>query len=246
LDVEEGEVKMEKKCDEMERVVQKANELLNGKPRIKLLEAGCGSRSHLKFAAQEERFGLDISKEQLDRNQDIQHKILGDIQTYPLPHDEFDVIVCWDLLEHLPRPQDALRNMFVSLKKGGVLILGFPHLISFKGLVTKMTPLWVHRSFYRYMRYSRQPFKTYLRLAMLPKRVLHLADEYGLVAELCQLAEGDVQKKFRNRVRLAGALFHLIDQCARVLTVGRGSSLYLDSCLLILRKSPEDVRLLRY
>ena len=102
------------------------NSLLSDKPTIRLLEAGCGSATHVRFVNTVEAVGIDISEAQLHRNSSIQKKILGDIQTYAFPSSEFDVAICWDVLEHLPRPHDALVRIFSALKEGGILILGFP------------------------------------------------------------------------------------------------------------------------
>ena len=107
------------------------NTALQGRPGLRLLEAGCGSASYFDFANVTRTVGIDISREQLDRNAFVQEKILGDIQTYPLARNEFDIVVCWDVLEHLSRPQEALHNLCHAVRPGGVLILGFPNLLSF-------------------------------------------------------------------------------------------------------------------
>ena len=127
-------------------VCEVTNQLLNGKPRIKLLEAGCGSYTHIKFNPEVYAVGIDISKEQLERNVTVQEKILGDLEQYPLPRDEFDVAICWMVLEHLPNPQQAMRNMFDCVKPGGLVILGFPNLLSIKGSRNEIYALLVSRA----------------------------------------------------------------------------------------------------
>lgn len=227
-----------------EMALAKAEELLGNRARIKVLEAGCGAASHVFFKAEVECFGIDVSAEQLAKNSDVHHKILGDIQTYALARNQFDVVVCWDVLEHLAQPRAALANMFYSLKADGILILGFPHLLSFKGLVTKFTPLWFHTCFYKYiMRSTSRPFKTYLRPAILPNRVIEFARENGLVQEYLRLEEGSIQRKMRQRFRTLGVLFALIEYLVRAFSRGHGSSLYHDSCVMILRKKMPDLGL---
>jgi SAM-dependent methyltransferase len=222
------------------RLLDKAAELLRGRESIRVLEAGCGAHSHFAFSGKLDIDGIDISQEELDKNRDVHHKMRGDIQTYPLPPSYYDVVVCWDVIEHLPRPYEALNNMFCSVKPDGLIVLGFPNLMSFKGLATKATPLWIHRLLYRSMRsnpgYNFQPFKTYLRWDILPWKVLKLAAENGFATELFDLEEGAVQKSLRTRAWPAGMLFYLIQICIDVLSLGRGPSLYLDSCMMILRK----------
>ena len=95
---------------------------------------------YFNFAPAIKTVGIDISREQLDRNKVIQERILGDIQTYPLPRDEFVVVVCWDVIEHLAKPTDALVNMFNATKPAGFVILGFPNLASLKGSSRRQRP----------------------------------------------------------------------------------------------------------
>src|SRR5271166_6261153 len=91
--------------------LERTQELLQGKQSITVLEAGCGAASHFRYAGRMDLHGIDISQEELDKNRDVQRKMLGDIQTYPLPPSHYDVVVCWDVIEHLSRPQEALSNM---------------------------------------------------------------------------------------------------------------------------------------
>jgi len=218
-------------------ISEKANLLLRDKKKIKLLEAGCGSASYLNFAATVESVGIDISREQLDRNSVMQVKILGDLQTYPLPAGEFDVVVCRNVIEHLSKPQDALMNMFKAVKPGGLLILSFPNLASFKGIVTKFTPFWFHSVFYRFMKYKFRPFPTYLRLAILPRRVIRLAEANGFSTVLSKMVEGGVTRKFKNRFVLFRLLFSATDKLVQIVSVGHCKSFYLDSCNLIFQKT---------
>jgi SAM-dependent methyltransferase len=222
------------------RVLERTEELLQGRQSITVLEAGCGAASHFRFTGSLDLHGIDVSQEQLDKNRDVQHKMLGDIQTYPLPASHYDVVVCWDVIEHLSRPQDALSNMFRSVKPGGLILLGFPNLMSFKGLVTKATPWWFHGLVYRFIQLKSRPFKTYLRREILPQRVIRLASENGFVPELFDLEEGAVQKRIFARVWPVGALFYLTNTCVRILSLGRGPSLLLDTCTMILRKKDPE------
>jgi ubiquinone/menaquinone biosynthesis C-methylase UbiE len=219
-----------------EEVSTKANSLLQGKSRIKLLEAGCGSASHLRFGAEVYAVGIDISQEQLERNEVVKEKILGDIQEYRLPEQEFDVVVCWWVLEHLSKPKDGLLNLFRAVKPQGLLILAFPNLLSVKGAVTKITPFWFHRLFYQFMRYTSPHFPTYLRAALLPKRVIRFAEQNGFSVELCRLVEGRVSKRVRSRFRLMDLAFSSMEAVTRLVSLGRLQSPLLDACAVILRK----------
>ena len=222
-----------------EAISQIADSLLRGKQGIRLLEAGCGSASHVRISGPAYAVGVDISKEQLEKNTDVHERILGDIQEYPLPRDGFDVAVCWMVLEHLSRPKDALLNLFNAVNPEGLLILGFPNILSIKGLVTKITPFWFHELFYRVMKYSSTHFPTYLRLAILPSNVVNFAEANGFSLAFFHLMEGGVTQKVRKRFWFVNAAFLFMNSAARLLTGGRVESLLLDNCLMILQKRAE-------
>ena len=50
-------------------------------------------------------------------------QILGDAQALGLADGTFDVVLCTEVLEHLPEPQRAVDEMFRVLKPGGTLLL---------------------------------------------------------------------------------------------------------------------------
>jgi 2-polyprenyl-3-methyl-5-hydroxy-6-metoxy-1,4-benzoquinol methylase len=222
-----------------ETICEMANSLLEGKNHIKLLEAGCGSTSRFMFKAEVHAVGIDISQQQLEQNSAVHEKILGDIQDYPLPKKEFDVVVCWMVLEHLPRPKEALLNMFASVKPRGLLILGIPNLLSFKGIVTKITPFWFHRLFYQFMGDNWRHFPTYLRVAILPQKISRFAEDNGFSIACCKLEESIVPRRVRSRFWLADVAFRVMNLIAQVISFGKWQSFLLDDCAMILTKREE-------
>jgi len=52
--------------------------------------------------------------------------IVSDIVQIPEPDESFDVVLCAEVLEHLPNPVKALEEFKRLLKKGGTLILTAP------------------------------------------------------------------------------------------------------------------------
>jgi SAM-dependent methyltransferase len=42
------------------------------------------------------------------------------------PSDAFDLVLCFDVLEHIPRPLDVVRNIRASLAEGGLLVVHAP------------------------------------------------------------------------------------------------------------------------
>ena len=157
--------------------------------QLRVLDAGCGTNAHLAFGGVGLRplslegahvTGLDIDGEALAANPRLHDRIVGSVETYPLTSEAFDVVVCWDVLEHLRRPSLALENLGRALKPGGTMILGFPNVLSFKGIVTKLTPYSFHRWVYRYVyRTDLEPYPTVLRLCLRPSAVRRWAEERG-------------------------------------------------------------------
>lgn len=155
---------------------------LSEKIDLTILEAGCGSGSWLKFKPEAKVVGIDISQKQLDRNTVLHEKILGDIQTHQLPQNAYDLIMCWDVLEHLPNPDKAIKNFFQSLKKDGIVLLAAPNVLTLRGYITKYSPHWFHIFFYKYVYHYKNagkedqpPFKTYHCSSMAPAAIEKLA-----------------------------------------------------------------------
>ncbi len=107
---------------------------------VLVLEAGCGSTSDVELPCEKRIVGIDVDPEQLKHNDKVDTKIQGDLQTYELPRNEFDIVVCIDVLEHLPFPEKAIANIGRSLKLGGYLLIAGPEPYSYKGFVAKYTP----------------------------------------------------------------------------------------------------------
>ena len=67
---------------------------------------------------------VDIDEGQLQRNKYAATKILGDIQTQAFPEGSFDLAVCYNVVEHLTAPDDAIRQFFHALVPGGLVFIG--------------------------------------------------------------------------------------------------------------------------
>jgi SAM-dependent methyltransferase len=172
--------------------VSRLQEFLNGalqaKSDLRLLEAGCGSASELRFLGKQVHMtGIDISQKQLERNRGLDVRILADIQYYAYQPSIYDVIVCYWVLEHLERPDLALRGFALALAKEGLIVLAVPNILSVKGFLTKYTPFSIHNWVYRRL-HGRQtsgrddtgPFRTYLRYSIRPNAIRRFAEHNGL------------------------------------------------------------------
>lgn len=158
-----------------------------GEAITKVLEAGCGSASHLCFGDHAYMVGIDISMEQLKRHKRLDERIEGDLQYYRFPPASFDLIVCWDVLEHISKPELVLYGFVSAVKDNGMIVLKMPNVLSLKGLVTKLLPQALHVAFYRHVHKrtnagqdDKGPFRTFLRLSIAPSSIKKFAERNGL------------------------------------------------------------------
>jgi SAM-dependent methyltransferase len=175
---------------------------------LRVLEAGCGSNSKFRLAPHAHITGIDISREQLAKNNLLHEKILGDIQTYPLEASSFDIIFCWDVLEHLEHPENALKYFARAIRDGGMGVLGAPGVGSLIGVISKYTPHWFHIAVYRYWlgykdagKAGCPPFRTFLKNSMSPCFIEDFANESQLSVEALVVYEGAMQIKERLKHR---------------------------------------------
>ncbi len=213
-----------------------------GSPRV--LEAGCGSLSHLQFD-DPHLVGIDISEKQLARHRRLAEAIYGDIQTHELPPQSFDLIICWDVLEHLEEPRRAVENFARAIKPGGLIVLAMPNLFSTKGMMTKLTPhpvhVWAYRRFWGVEKAGTDdlgPFRTYLRLDIAPGALKRFARERGLTIEHFSSYESMMQKRLRKDHRLANVILAAIGAVSRILTLGRVDMNHTDYILVLGKPGP--------
>ncbi len=193
----------------------------------RVLEAGCGSASFLNFGRGATITGIDISARQLERNTLVTTRIVGDLQSYPLPEGAYDLIVCWDVLEHLQKPELALASFARSAAPGGLIVLKQPNPRSVKGILTRLTPhgfhVWFYRVFFRMKRAGTDdvgPFKTYLRPVIAPDRLVREGQRQGLdVAFLATADALDVPFYFQRP--LVRTVYRSLRALGRWLTFGR-------------------------
>ena len=86
------------------------------------LDVGCGHKPYEKtfFAGAEKYIGMDYLT---DRSKP---DVVGSATDIPLGDASFDTVVSTEVLEHVPDPLKALREMYRVLKPGGYLILSTP------------------------------------------------------------------------------------------------------------------------
>jgi SAM-dependent methyltransferase len=190
---------------------------------LAIYEAGGGSTSFLPFEVMDRAdiTVVDIDAEQIRNNDYAQCKILGDIQTYLFAPDSFDLVICYNVIEHVPDVEATLTGFFQALKRGGLILIGAPNPRSLSGVVTKYSPHWFHVWFYRHIRGDRNagkpghaPFPTVFHPLVTLSRLESFAEAHGLEVVYRRTFESPRYPEMRIK---KPAFARLVDAAAAVL-----------------------------
>ena len=125
-----------------DRLHRYVSRYINEYARGECLDAGCGRSPYRPLLATRASRVVSIDVE--DRGGDIDE--IGDIQDLAqIEQSSFDTVLCSQVLEHVPRPWDAMAEFARVLRPDGRLILTVPHLS-----VIHEAP----HDYYRYTRYG--------------------------------------------------------------------------------------------
>jgi len=197
---------------------------------LNVYEAGGGSTSFLPAEVLRRCHVtvVDIDEEQIRNNAYAQQTILGDIQTYRFPPDSFDLIICYNVLEHVPYVEAALAGFFQSLKRGGLILIGAPNPRSLSGVVTKYTPHWFHIWFYRHVVGKKNaglpgepPFPTYFHPLITPPLLEAFARKNGLQVIYRKEYESPRYPEMRSRKPIFAALLDLFSATLNLVLPGK-------------------------
>jgi SAM-dependent methyltransferase len=122
------------------------------KPNTSILDAGCGTQRYKKYCSHLNYFSQDFGEYdatgdgknlQIDNWSygDIDYK--GDIWSVNETDGKFDTILCTEVLEHIPFPNETIQELARLLKPGGSLIITAPF-----SSVPHMTPYFFYSGFH--------------------------------------------------------------------------------------------------
>ena len=212
--------------------------------RLAIYEAGGGSSSFLPMdvLGRSHVTVVDIDEDQVRNNTYADEAILGDVQTYRFSPETFDVVICYNVIEHLPDVEAALLNFLHALKHGGMILIGAPNPRSLSGVVTKYSPHWFHVWFYRQIRGIKTaglpgeaPFPTFFHPLVTLSRLERFAAANGLEMIYRREVESPRYPEMRQHKPLFAAL---VDAGATLLNamLPRGTDVRRGDYHVILRK----------
>lgn len=109
--------------------------LSNITPGSRILDAGAGELQYRKLCSHLNYVSQDFAKYdgvgdgtalQMGSWDQSEINIVSDITDIPEPDASFDAVLCVEVLEHVPKPVDAISELVRLLKPGGTLILTAP------------------------------------------------------------------------------------------------------------------------
>ena len=104
-------------------------------PGCRILDAGAGELQYKRFCGHLDYVGQDFARyDGIGDSSGLQTgkwdqsalDIISDITNIPEPDASFDAVLCVEVLEHLPDPLKALRELTRLLKPGGIFIVTAP------------------------------------------------------------------------------------------------------------------------
>ena len=97
----------------------------------RILDVGCGAGARLHFFHENgwQATGIDIGEDAARHARETLglNVITGDLLEHRFDDASFDVVTMWEVLEHLTRPIDTLREIHRILRPGGELVLSTPN-----------------------------------------------------------------------------------------------------------------------
>lgn len=194
----------------------------------RVLEAGGGSASHLPLPTDADVTTIDISPEQLEANTYAREKLLGDLQTFDFGRRRYNLVIAWDVLEHLERPQAALERFAEILEPGGRLLVVGPQRYTLKGLVTRLTPHALHVAFYRHFLGSTDagkpghpPFPAHLTAGAEPEAIASFVSAKGLTIDRFVGYESSHVGALARRSALLIGAYRAVEWALHLATLGR-------------------------
>jgi SAM-dependent methyltransferase len=165
--------------------------------------------------------GVDVIQAERGRRPDADEHRVMDLDRVKLETDEYDVVLCVNVLEHARKPLILFHHVGNALKSGGTFVVVLPNVVSLKSFLVRLIPwrlqYWVYARVLRSDDYPARPFHS---LSLSPRALLRQADSRGWKVEYFRTYEGPVQKSVRHRFGIVGWRWKVVVGLTRLATLG--------------------------
>lgn len=120
-----------------------------------LLDAGCACGPYSMFLSNKFRvIGVDLSRNELEKAKVWRNRlgknlvidfVVCDIQHLPFKESVFDMLLCSEVLEHLPNMPSGLQELYRLIKTGGVGVISMPNYLSLYYILQRFLPVVTSR-----------------------------------------------------------------------------------------------------
>jgi SAM-dependent methyltransferase len=184
-------------------LVEAVSGLLDGRERLRALEAGARTRTLFDLPDDAYVVGVDRDLQALEVNARLDQRVLADLANYQPRATGFDLVSCWYVLDGLADPAAVLDRFSQWTRPGGLVVLGLPNPDSPRGA-------WA-----RLRRWSR-PRRSLTAPAL--RRRFH---RHGFTPVFQVFFEDGEQVELRQRLRIGGGWWSAVRGMVWVLSLGR-------------------------
>ena len=135
----------------------------------RILIIGCGAKNDVELLDQiSTSFAFDLSYNAIKNIKTVDRKLfVADATNMPLANDKFDIVVMWEVIEHIPEGSIVVREISRSQKPLGKLILSTPNWISWFGLARWISKVVLNKE----ITSDNQPYDDWKTITKLKKEL---------------------------------------------------------------------------
>jgi SAM-dependent methyltransferase len=167
--------------------------------------------------------GVDVVQAERGSRPDADEHRVMDLDQVELEKEQYDVVLCINVLEHARDPLRLLPVLWEALKPEGIFVIELPNVVSLKGVLVRLTPWSVHRWFYSHVLRAApedRPARSVHSFSLRPSSLLSQASSNGWQLAYFRTYEGPVQKSVRQRFGIVGWRWRIVVALTRVVTLG--------------------------